>query len=100
MMTKQISPEKVVNRLQNGEEVFIIDVRETGEVSGGKIPGAKNIPLGQIALRKSELEKEKSYVVVCQSGNRSKAACGILGALGFEVEDMIGGMNDWKGKLE
>ena len=46
MMTKQISPEKVVNRLQNGEEVFIIDVRETGEVSGGKIPGAKNIPLG------------------------------------------------------
>ena len=53
----------------------------------------QNIPLGQIALRKRELEKEKSYVVVCQSGNRSKAACGILGALGFKVEDMIGGMN-------
>ena len=100
MMTKQISPEKVVNRLQNGEEVFIIDVRETGEVSGGKISGVKNNPLGQITLRKSELEKEKSYVVVCQSGNRSKAACGILGALGFKVEDMIGGMNDWEGKLE
>lgn len=43
MMTKQISPGKVVNRLQNGEEVFIIDVRETGEVSGGKISGVKII---------------------------------------------------------
>lgn len=100
MMTKQITPEEVAKRLQNKEGVFIIDVREAGEVSGGKIPGAKNIPLGQIALRKSELDKEKNYVVVCQSGNRSKAACGILEALGFKVENMIGGMNDWEGNLE
>ncbi|MEH7223655.1 rhodanese-like domain-containing protein [Bacillus sp. JJ1566] len=99
-MAKQITPEEVTKRLENGEEVFIIDVRETGEAAGGKIPGAKNIPLGQIALRKSELDKEKNYVVVCQSGNRSKAGCGILEALGFKVEDMIGGMNEWKGNLE
>lgn len=59
-------------------KVFIIDVRESGEVAGGKIPSANNIPLSKLALRKGELDKEKSYVVVCQSGHRSKAACGFL----------------------
>lgn len=99
-MANQISPEEVAKRLQNSEEVFIIDVRENGEVASGKIASANNIPLGQLALRKGELDKEKSYVVVCQSGNRSKAACGILEALGFKVEDMIGGMNNWNGNSE
>src|SRR5690606_24650166 len=99
-MAKQIAPEEVAKRLKNSEEVFIIDVRENGEVASGKIPSANNIPLGQLALRKDELNKKRTYVVVCQSGNRSKAACGILEALGFKVEDMAGGMNNWKGNLE
>lgn len=88
------------NRIQNGDDVAIIDVREAGEVAGGKIPGAQNISFTQLALRKGELDKEKTYVIVCQSGNRSKSACGVLEALGFRVEDMLGGMNGWKGQLE
>ncbi|WP_156289465.1 rhodanese-like domain-containing protein [Oceanobacillus salinisoli] len=99
-MVKQVTPEEVAIRLQNGEEVTVIDVRESREVATGKIPGAKHIPLGQIALRKSELDKDKSYIITCQSGNRSKAACGILEALGYKVEDMIGGMNNWKNITE
>ena len=100
IMVKKITPEDVVKRLQNGEEVTVIDVRESGEVATGRIPGAKHIPLGQLALRKDELAKDKSYIVTCQSGNRSKAACGLLEALGYEVEDLIGGMNTWSGKIE
>ncbi|WP_339226662.1 rhodanese-like domain-containing protein [Oceanobacillus sp. FSL K6-2867] len=99
-MVKQVTPEEVANRFQNGEEVSVIDVRESSEVAAGKIPGANHIPLGQLALRKGELDKEKNYVIVCRSGNRSKAACGILEALGFKVEDMIDGMNNWDGKTE
>lgn len=99
-MAKQITPEEVAKRLQNGEEGFIIDVRENGEFVSGNIPSANNIPLGQLALRKAELDKEKNYVVVCQSGNRSKAASGILEALGFNVADMVGGMNHWTGNIE
>lgn len=99
-MVKQVTPEETARRLLNREEVTIIDVREKGEVAAGKIPGAKHIPLGQLALRKNELSKDKSYIITCQSGNRSKAACGILEALGYEVEDMIGGMNNWKGIRE
>jgi rhodanese-related sulfurtransferase len=99
-MTKQITSEDVAKRQINNEDVHIIDVREHAEVATGKIHGAKHIPLGQLALRKNELDKDKNYIVVCQSGNRSKAACGILEALGFKVEDMIGGMNHWKGNVE
>lgn len=99
-MAKKVLPEEVAKRIQNNEDVFIIDVRESGEIAGGKIPSANNIPLSQLALRKGELDNEKSYVVVCQSGNRSKAACGILDVLGFKVEDMTGGMNSWNGYIE
>lgn len=100
LMAKQITPEEVEVRLKNQVAVDIIDVRENAEIATGKIPGAKHIPLRQLALRKNELDKKKSYIIVCQSGNRSKAACGILEALGFKVEDMIGGMNNWTGKVE
>ncbi|WP_093131026.1 rhodanese-like domain-containing protein [Salinibacillus kushneri] len=99
-MNKKVTPSEVAERLNMGINVFVLDVRENDEVVQGKIPGAKHIPLGQLALRKGELNKEKSYVVVCRSGNRSKAACGILNALGFDVEDMVGGMNDWQGDLD
>ncbi|NCU18576.1 rhodanese-like domain-containing protein [Pallidibacillus pasinlerensis] len=99
-MTKQITPEEVNKRLLKNEMVHIIDVRENAEVKTGKIPGAKHIPLGQLALRKHELDQNKTYIVVCQTGNRSKAACGILEAFGYDVENMIGGMNNWPGKLE
>ncbi|WP_080848256.1 rhodanese-like domain-containing protein [Cytobacillus gottheilii] len=99
-MAKQVTPEEVAKRIQNGEAVNIIDVREKSEAAAGLIPGAKNIPLGQLVLRKAELDKEKNYIVTCQSGNRSKAACGIMEALGYKVEDMAGGMNNWNGITE
>ena len=66
----------------------------------GKILGAKHIPLGHIALRKDELNKNETYVVVSRSDNRSKATCDILEALGYKVEDMVGGMNEWNGELD
>lgn len=89
-----------MKRLQNGEEVTIIDVRESSEVTVGKISGAKHIPISQLALRKGELDRDKSYIITCQSGNRSKAACGILEVLGYKVEDIVGGMNNWSSKTE
>lgn len=99
-MTKQITPEEVSQRIENGDAISILDVRESAEFLRGKIPGAQNISFTQLALRKDELDKESDYVVVCQSGNRSKAACGILEALGFSPINMTGGMNDWSGNLE
>ncbi|SUJ17265.1 molybdopterin biosynthesis protein MoeB [Sporosarcina pasteurii] len=100
VMAKQITPAEVERQLQDCKDLSIIDVRESAELLSGKIPGARNISFTQLALRKDELDKETNYVVVCQSGNRSKAACGILEALGFNAVNMTGGMNDWRGELE
>ncbi|WP_282155873.1 rhodanese-like domain-containing protein [Cytobacillus gottheilii] len=99
-MAKLVTPEEVMKRIQTGEEVNIIDVREKSETAADIIPGAEHIPLGQLVLRKSELDQGKDYIITCQSGNRSKAACGIMEALGYKVEDMAGGMNAWSGKTE
>lgn len=99
-MAEKITAGQLQRKLENGEKVEIIDVREQAEAAQGKIPGAKNIPLGQLAIRKGELDKTQTYAIVCQSGNRSKAACGILAALGYKAVDVAGGMNEWKGNLE
>jgi len=99
-MTKQTTTEEITQRIKNGEKLSIIDVRESFEVINGKIPGAKHIALGELASHLSELDKNEEHVLVCQSGGRSKAACGLLEANGFKTVNMVGGMNDWKGQLE
>jgi rhodanese-related sulfurtransferase len=64
--------------MMNREDALVLDVRETGEWSGGHITGARHITLGQLDKRLSELDKfkEKPIIVVCATGNRSSSACG------------------------
>jgi rhodanese-related sulfurtransferase len=75
---------------------FILDVREPDEWAGGHIPDATLIPLGELASRVDELERNQSIVVVCRSGNRSAQGRDILLAAGFpSVTSLDGGMTDW-----
>lgn len=100
-MSKLISSNEVEKRLNKGEELQIIDVRDRDEVIvSGKIPGSKHIPLPSIAMHKEEFYSTKEYIVVCSCGNRGKAAAGVMEALGFQATNMIGGMGDWNGELE
>ncbi len=95
---KQITAEELEQKIKGGEKVNIIDVREADEVAMGKIPGAKHIPLGEISNRLVEMDKKQHYYMVCRSGARSSHACSYLMQMGFNVTNMVGGMNDWKGK--
>ncbi|MFP7252996.1 rhodanese-like domain-containing protein [Terribacillus goriensis] len=95
-----ILPSKVVASLAKKEKLHIIDVREHNEVALGKIPGAKHIPLGEVLTRLDELDKDKEYIMVCRSGNRSGLASEWLTNKGFKVKNMTGGMNDWKSETE
>ncbi len=84
--------------LMNREDALVIDVREAAEWSAGHIANARNIPLGQLDKRMSELEKLKgrTLIVLCQSGNRSAQACRRLGKNGFEkVHNLAGGISAW-----
>jgi rhodanese-related sulfurtransferase len=77
------------------DNVAVLDVREPEEVACGRIPGAANIPLGQLPGRFDELEPRRPVVVVCQSGRRSQRAAELLTVAGFMVSNLVGGMTDW-----
>ena len=77
----------------------VLDVRETDEFDGplGRIPGAKLIPLGDLAERVAELDKGRPVVTVCRAGGRSAQATVILRRAGFsEIANLAGGMLRWR----
>lgn len=97
---KSVTAQEVQQQLENGENLNIIDVRETEEVAEGKIPGATNIPLGLLEFRLHELDKSKEYTMVCLSGGRSGRASELMEKNGFSIINMTGGMLAWDGPTE
>ena len=79
--------------------VQVIDVRELAEWGGplGHIASAKLLPLGELAARAGEIDRERPVVVVCRSGARSAQAVAMLQKQGFaRVANMAGGMIRWR----
>lgn len=84
---------------ENLDSVQIIDVREPAEFEGplGRIPGARLIPLGDLAQRSSEFAQARPIVTVCRAGGRSAQATIILRQAGFEaLANLAGGMLRWR----
>lgn len=94
-----ITAEELKSRLDAGENLNIVDVREPHEHAEFNI-GGPLVPLGQIQiLQIDELEpyKNEELIVYCRSGNRSGQACLILEAAGFtQVKNLTGGMLNWR----
>lgn len=95
---KTITADELQKRVEAGEELNIIDVREDDEVAAGMIPGAKHIPLGEVAERVGELDAEKEYHMVCRAGRRSEMACSILESHDINTINVEGGMTAWNGE--
>lgn len=79
--------------------VQVLDVREPEEFAGplGHIPGARLIPLGELAARSGELDATKPVVAVCRAGGRSAQATTILRRAGLKnVANLAGGMLRWR----
>lgn len=76
---------------------LLLDVRSTGEFSGGHIPGATNIPVNELSGRVRELgaDKARPVVVYCASGMRSASAAAVLRRAGFARVEDLGGMMRW-----
>ena len=83
-------------RIADVPELQIVDVRNPGEVAAGMIPGAVNIPVGQLPDRLGELDTHRPTVVYCAGGYRSSVAASLLRRHGFDdVSDVLGGYNAW-----
>ncbi len=97
----QVRPEEVQKRLEAGERLLIVDVRDPHEFASGHIPGARLIPLNQVQARAAELDPKAEIIMVCRSGRRSDLACQVLLRQGFQrVKNMAGGMLAWRGRVE
>ncbi len=98
---ENITVEELKQRMDNGEQLHILDVREPQEHEEFNIGGTL-IPLGQIrSMDVDELEplREEELILYCRSGNRSGQACMILETLGFtNVKNLTGGMLEWQKK--
>ena len=94
---------KAVNDLAaevEAKTLNLIDVREADEFASGHLPGAINLPLSDFLERYGELDKDKSYHIICQSGARSAQACAFLNGEGYDVINVAGGTSAWLGDLE
>ncbi len=86
-----------LNEKLGNEDLHLVDVREYAEFAGGRISGAKLLPLGELEKRNAELDRSKTVYVMCRTGNRSAQAQKKLKALGFEnVINVAGGFEAWK----
>jgi hydroxyacylglutathione hydrolase len=75
----------------------LIDVRGPGEFAHGHIPGARNIPLGDLPARLEEIPRNRPVVVHCQSGARAAIAASLLKANGFRGARLFpGGFGEWR----
>lgn len=81
----------------NDKDIFLLDVREPMEFSEHKIPGAVNIPLGEIFMPEiqNKIPKDKKIVTICSHGNRSMVAAFALAQKGIESSSLTGGMAQW-----
>jgi rhodanese-related sulfurtransferase len=99
---EQITVDEVKSRLDAGEQLNIIDVREPQEYAEHNI-NAKLIPLGQIMnMQVDELEplKNEELIIHCRSGKRSMQACMMLESMGFtNVKNVVGGILEWEAKF-
>jgi hydroxyacylglutathione hydrolase len=78
-------------------EVFVLDVRDRSEQIAGSVPGALNIPLGEVMHRIAELPRDKPIVLHCQGGGRSAIALSILQKNGVtDGTNLTGGFTAWK----
>jgi sulfur-carrier protein adenylyltransferase/sulfurtransferase len=94
--TSEISATDLKKRLDRGDVLTIVDVREPNEYQINKIPGSILIPLGDIPRRYVELDPNEEYVMQCKVGARSAKAADFLRSKGFKkVQNLTGGILSW-----
>jgi len=96
-----ISALDLKTRITPNSKLILLDVREPHELEISALPGAVNIPLGQLAGRLSELNSADDMVVFCKGGTRSARALELLSSAGFKkVKNLKGGINAWAREVD
>ncbi|AZU62062.1 sulfurtransferase TusA family protein [Neobacillus mesonae] len=96
-----INNEEFEKKLEENDNIVVLDVRETAEFAFNHIPSAISIPLGELEQRIGELNKDAEIYVICRTGNRSDLAAQKLADNGCtNVINVVPGMSQWTGKTK
>lgn len=97
----EIEPRELKRRIDHGDDILILDVREPDEIAIARFPGAFNLPMGEVPARVAELDPDRETIVVCHHGIRSAQTAGYLASNGFErVSNLIGGIDEWSATVD
>ena len=92
----EMAPSELKRRLDAGESLTVLDVREPWECQIARLNSSLNIPLGEVPARLGELDRNSELIVMCKAGGRSRRAAEFLAARGFgRVANLAGGIDAW-----
>jgi len=99
---EEITASELKKRIDRGDDIQIIDVREPHEYEIGQIPNSKLIPLGQVLNHMNEIDAERETVVHCKMGGRSAKAIEALKRAGFQghLINLAGGITAWSNDVD
>ncbi|MGD0098118.1 MAG: rhodanese-like domain-containing protein [Terracidiphilus sp.] len=96
----QITVKELKRRIDTGEDVYILDVREPWEQKIAQI-GGKLIPQNEVPQRLAEIDREREVIVHCHHGVRSQRVAEILQQAGFpRVANLAGGIGAWSEEID
>lgn len=96
MTVKTLTAIELKTKLEQGEPLLLLDVREDYEYKYAHIPNSVLIPLNKIPTRINELDANQAIVVLCHHGMRSKRAANFLVEAGFtDITNLEGGIDAW-----
>ena len=101
-MIEEISATNLKARLDAGDDIQLIDVRQPDEYAFAKIEGAKLIPLGEVLKRMGEIDCSRETVIHCKMGGRSAKAIEMMRQAGFtgELKNLKGGITAWSNEVD
>lgn len=101
-MIEEISATELKRRIDAGDDIQLIDVRQPDENAFAKIPGAKLIPLGDVIKRMGEINPDRETVIHCKMGGRSAKAIEVLKQAGYsgDLKNLKGGITAWSNEVD
>jgi len=99
---EEITATELKQRMDSGDDLQIIDVREPNEYQTARIPGTTLIPLGEVVGRRGEIDESRETVVHCKGGVRSAKAIEALQRAGFKgrLLNLKGGITAWSNEVD
>lgn len=91
--TTPVTVAEAAERVADG--AALIDVRTDMEWDASRIPGAKHVPLDQLAAHAGELDPEDELIIYCRTDNRSQMAAEALAGAGYNARFLAGGIKAW-----